>query len=56
MGVAWWRCAMGIGGQGVAWVAQCHWDWWASAAWVVLCHWDWRGKRLVDGAVPLGLA
>ena len=41
-----WRRAMGTGGQGVAWVA--------------LCLWDWRGRevsarRRVGGAVPRGL-
>ena len=36
-----WRCAIGIGGQ--------------SVAWVVLCHRDWRGRRRMGGAVPLGL-
>ena len=32
---------IGIGGQGVVWVALCHWDWWAG--------------RRVGGAVSLGL-
>ena len=26
MGVAGWRCAIGIGGEGVAWMALCDWD------------------------------
>ena len=67
-----WRCAIGIGGQCVAWVALCDWDWvlcgWRfgrrcairiggeGVAWVALCNWNWRRGRCVGGAVPLGLA
>ena len=36
-----WRCVIGIAGQGVLWVAPCHWDCWA-------------GRRL-GGAMSLGL-
>ena len=37
-----WRCVIGIGGQGVVWVALCHWDWW--------------GGRRVAGAVPFAVS
>ena len=33
-----WRCAIWIGGEGVAWMAL------------------WRGRRRMDGAVPMRLA
>ena len=36
-----WRCVIGIAGQGVVWMALCHWDCWAG--------------RRVGGAVSLGL-
>ena len=62
LGLVWEAsCAMGIGGEGIAW------DWWASercrctigigegVARVALCHGEWRGRRNVGGAVPLGL-
>ena len=36
-----WRRVFGIAGQGVVWMALCHWD-------------SWAGRRL-GGAVSLGL-
>ena len=61
-----WRCLIGIAGQGVVWVALCHWDCWKKASsgrcfvmgiaghgvvWVALCHWNcWGGRRLGGAA------
>ena len=39
-----WRCAVGIGDQGVVWVAPCLWDCWAAS-----CGW-----RCVIGIVSSG--
>ena len=66
-----WRRVIGIAGQGVAWVAPCHWDCragrrlgravtlgvlgTASSGWRAPCHWDYWAGRRLGGAVSLGL-
>ena len=41
-----------------AWLCHCDWwlRRGQGVVWVALCHWDWRAIRRVGGAVSLGLA